>query len=110
MPTIRTSFTCQIRRFCRCPIRYCRSNTAVLSYLHFPCSVGLFWTTFNLYHRGQAVRLSEFILSNLEEILKEWESFASTVLPGKQFDKAMLRNDAAEMLTTIAKDMETPQT
>ena len=56
------------------------------------------------------MRLSEFILSNLEEILAEWESFASTVLPGKQFDKAMLRNDAAEMLTTIAKDMETPQT
>jgi signal transduction histidine kinase len=56
------------------------------------------------------VRLSQFILSNLEEILKEWESFASTVLPGKQFDKAMLRNDAAEILKTIAKDMETPQT
>jgi signal transduction histidine kinase len=56
------------------------------------------------------VRLSKFILSNLEEILKEWESFASTVLPGKQFDKAMLRNDAAEILKAIAKDMETPQT
>jgi signal transduction histidine kinase len=56
------------------------------------------------------VRLSKFILSNLEEILTEWESFASSVLPGKQFDKAMLRNDAAEMLTTIAKDMETAQT
>jgi signal transduction histidine kinase len=56
------------------------------------------------------VRLSKFILSNLEEILTEWESFASTVLPGKHFDKAMLRNDAAAMLTTIAEDMETPQT
>jgi signal transduction histidine kinase len=56
------------------------------------------------------VRLSEFILSNLEEILKEWESFASTVLPGKQFNKAMLRNDAAAMLTTIARNMEMSQT
>jgi signal transduction histidine kinase len=56
------------------------------------------------------VRLSKFILSNLEEILSEWESFASTVLPRKQFNKAMLRNHAAEMLTAIAKDMETPQT
>ena len=56
------------------------------------------------------MRLSKFILSNLEEILKEWESFASTVLPGKQFDKAMLRNDAAEILKTIAGEMETPQT
>jgi hypothetical protein len=56
------------------------------------------------------VRLSKFILSNLEETLTEWESFASTVLPGNQFDKSMLRNDAADILKTIAKDMETPQT
>jgi RsbT co-antagonist protein rsbRD N-terminal domain len=56
------------------------------------------------------VRLSQFILSNLEEILREWEAFASTVLPGKQFERAMLRNDAAEILETIATDMETPQT
>jgi signal transduction histidine kinase len=56
------------------------------------------------------VRLSKFILSNLEAILKDWESFASTVLPGKQFDKATLRNDAAEILKTIAEDIETPQT
>jgi signal transduction histidine kinase len=56
------------------------------------------------------VRLSKFILSNLEEILKEWESFASTVLPGKQFNKVMLRNDAAQMLSKIAKDMEMSQT
>jgi signal transduction histidine kinase len=56
------------------------------------------------------VRLSKFILANLEEILKEWESFASTVLPGKQLDKAMLRDDAAEILKTIAEEMETPQT
>jgi signal transduction histidine kinase len=60
--------------------------------------------------KGEAVRLSKFILSNLEEILTEWESFASTVLPGKQFDKAMLRDDTAEILKTIARDMETPQT
>ncbi len=51
------------------------------------------------------MRLSEFIVSHIEEILTEWESFASTVLPGRDFDKANLRDDAAEMLTTIAKDM-----
>jgi hypothetical protein len=56
------------------------------------------------------VRLSQFIISNLEEILTEWESFASTLLPGKQFDKAMLPDDAAEMLKTIAQNIETPQT
>ena len=56
------------------------------------------------------MRLSKFILSNLEEILKEWEAFASTILPGKQLDRATLRDDAVGILTTIAQDMETPQT
>ena len=56
------------------------------------------------------MRLSKFILSNLEEIVTEWESFASTVLPEKQLDRAALRNDAAQMLSTIARNMETPQT
>jgi hypothetical protein len=56
------------------------------------------------------MRLAKFILSNLEQILTEWESFASTVLPGKQSDKAMLRDDAAEILKTIVRDMDTPQT
>ena len=56
------------------------------------------------------MRLSEFIMTNLEEIVTEWESFASTVLPEKQFDRATLRDDAAQILSTIAQDMETPQT
>ena len=56
------------------------------------------------------MRLSRFIISNLEEILTQWEVFASTVLPGKQLDRTMLRDDAAEMLKTIAQDIETPQT
>jgi signal transduction histidine kinase len=56
------------------------------------------------------VRLSEFIRSNLEEILQEWEAFARTIRPGRHFDRAALRDDAGEMLLTIAQDMETPQT
>ena len=56
------------------------------------------------------MRLSKFILSNLEVIVTEWESFASTVLPEKQLARAALRNDAARMLSTIARDMETSQT
>src|SRR6185369_5724098 len=60
--------------------------------------------------RRKAMRLSEFIMTNLEEIVTEWESFASTVLPEKQFDRATLRDDAAQILSTIAQDMETPQT
>jgi signal transduction histidine kinase len=56
------------------------------------------------------MHLSKFIITNLEEIIAEWESFASTVLPEKQFDRVALRDDAAQILSTIAQDMETPQT
>ena len=56
------------------------------------------------------MRLSQFILSNLEEILTEWEAFARTILPEKQFDSTALRDHAAEILAVIALDMETPQT
>jgi hypothetical protein len=56
------------------------------------------------------MRLSKFILSNLEEILTEWESFASTVLPENKLDKLALRDDAEEILKAISLDMETPQT
>jgi signal transduction histidine kinase len=55
-------------------------------------------------------RLHEFVRDNVEEILKEWESFART-LPGTQaMDVATLRDHAREMLLVIAKDLETPQT
>jgi signal transduction histidine kinase len=56
------------------------------------------------------MRLSKFILSNIEQILQEWESFASTLLPEKHFAQTTLRDNAAEILAAIAKDMETPQT
>ena len=56
------------------------------------------------------MRLSEFILSNLDEILKEWESFARTILPAKNLDKLALIDHAPEILKTIALDMEAQQT
>lgn len=55
------------------------------------------------------MRLSKFILSNLEEILSAWESFASTVLPENKFEKLVLRDEAEEILKAIAIDMETAQ-
>ena len=54
--------------------------------------------------------LSEFIRANLEEIVREWTAFAGTILPEKHLDDAALRNDAAQMLTTIAREMEASQT
>jgi len=51
------------------------------------------------------MRLSQFILSNLESILAEWESFAGTMLPVSKFDKIALRDAAEEILKAIANDI-----
>jgi signal transduction histidine kinase len=53
------------------------------------------------------MRLSKFILDNMEELLSEWESFAKTLLPpGKTLNTGELRNDAENLLKAIARDME----
>ena len=56
------------------------------------------------------MRLSQFILSNLEEILMEWESFARTIIPTKDLDQLALRDHAAKILEAIALDIEMAQT
>lgn len=56
------------------------------------------------------MRLSEFILSNLEAILAEWESFASSIIPDRKSDRSVLRDEADKILKTIAADIETLQT
>lgn len=55
------------------------------------------------------MKLSVFILSNLEDILQEWESFASTLEPLQDANKAELRDHAAAVLKVIATDLETAQ-
>jgi signal transduction histidine kinase len=56
------------------------------------------------------MRLSKFILDNMEELLSEWESFAKTLLPpGKTLNTAELRDDAENLLKGIARDMESAQ-
>ena len=57
------------------------------------------------------MRLSNFILKNLEPILQEWEQFAATLVPADQkTDRAMLRDHVKSMLNTIAADLTRPQT
>lgn len=53
--------------------------------------------------------LSQFILANIDRILGEWERFAKTIPAAAGMDTAALRNDAAKILTTIARDMERAQ-
>ena len=53
--------------------------------------------------------LSTFITENTEPILDEWESFARSLPMGAEMDVDALRDHAREMLTAIAKDLDTPQ-
>lgn len=56
------------------------------------------------------MRLADFITSELEPILQEWENFARTLTPAalSMTDKN-LRNHAGIMLKLIADDLRTPQ-
>src|SRR4051812_10870530 len=56
------------------------------------------------------MRLSEFILSNVEPILVEWEAFARSIWPGAAVEPAELRDHAGEILRAAARDMQTSQT
>lgn len=55
------------------------------------------------------MKLSDFIRANLEEILTEWEEFASSLGPLEDANKAELRDHAAELLRVIALDIDTAQ-
>jgi signal transduction histidine kinase len=58
----------------------------------------------------KAVRLAEFIVTNREPILVEWEAFARTCTPASApMDITALRDHANEMLTVIAADLRTEQ-
>jgi signal transduction histidine kinase len=57
------------------------------------------------------IRLSDFILGNMEAILQAWEDFARTIEPpALTMDDTELRDHAKLMLTAIALDLNTPQT
>jgi signal transduction histidine kinase len=56
------------------------------------------------------MRLSRFILENLDRILQQWEDFARTLATGRELSITALRDDAEQMLRFVAADMETEQT
>ena len=55
------------------------------------------------------MRLSLFILSNLDKILTEWEAFAGTLAPLEDAGRAELRDHATAILKVIALDLDSPQ-
>jgi RsbT co-antagonist protein rsbRD N-terminal domain len=57
------------------------------------------------------MRLSVFILENLEDITQEWETFAEAYIQeAKSLDKAEMRDHLTELLKTIAIDLSCPRT
>ena len=55
------------------------------------------------------MRLADFILSNLEPVLGEWEVFARTIGAGKQLDQLALRDHAGQILHATAEGMTHPR-
>jgi signal transduction histidine kinase len=56
------------------------------------------------------MRLADFILSNTEAILAEWEEFARQLTPGSAMSVIALRDHAESILHVTARDMLSPQT
>jgi signal transduction histidine kinase len=57
------------------------------------------------------MKLSEFIIKYLEDILVEWESFAGTLLPAAEgMSPTELQDHAKQILMAIALDIDTSQT
>jgi signal transduction histidine kinase len=55
------------------------------------------------------MRLADFIISNLEPILLEWDTFARSIAPGAKMDALALRDHAGDILLATVQDMRSPQ-
>jgi signal transduction histidine kinase len=55
------------------------------------------------------MRLAEFILSNIEPILMDWEVFARSISSGEKMDDLALRDHAEDILKATVQDMKTAQ-
>jgi signal transduction histidine kinase len=56
------------------------------------------------------MRLADFILRDMQAILRQWEAFASSYPAGSAMTQLELRDHAQEILLAVAKDLSTPQT
>jgi len=55
------------------------------------------------------MRLTDFIVSNVEPILMEWEVFARGIAPGAKMDALALRDGAHDILLATVRDMKSSQ-
>lgn len=56
------------------------------------------------------MRLSEFIVVEVDHIVDEWEQFARAITPDDNLDRTTLRDHARAILLAAARDMTTAQT
>ena len=56
------------------------------------------------------IRLSDFIRSELEQILEAWAGFAQGLAHARHMDESDLRDHAREMLLDISRDLDSGQT
>jgi signal transduction histidine kinase len=56
------------------------------------------------------MRLADFILANIDSILREWENFAGSLAPGAKMDALALRDHAEAVLRACVRDMHATQT
>jgi len=68
------------------------------------------WNVATPTNTALAMRLSDFIVDNLELILNEWECYAKQIPAAQGMDREELRDHAEQMLEAIVKDLKTPQT
>jgi signal transduction histidine kinase len=59
---------------------------------------------------SKSMRLAEFIQSNLDAILAQWEEFARNLAPGSAMSVIALRDHADSILRVTARDMLSDQT
>ena len=55
------------------------------------------------------MRLTDFILANVEPILQDWEDFARSLIPGAKMAPLALRDDAEAILRACVRDIRTTQ-
>ncbi len=56
-----------------------------------------------------SMRLADFIRTEVEPILQDWEEFAKSILHARYMNKTGLRDHARDMLMVIADDLESRQ-
>ena len=57
------------------------------------------------------MRLADFIIDEMEQIVAEWEAFATTLLPAAAtMESLALRDHAQQILEAVASDLKTTQT